>query len=80
MYAVLGLTPVLTFLVGGTNSPVTDAAGVGWQTRSIAEGLATVSALTMIFVAALSAAKLIQGLAEARDTSVESASPTERTV
>jgi len=36
MYAVIGLTPVLTFLVGGTNSQVIDAAGVAWQTRSIA--------------------------------------------
>jgi Zn-dependent protease len=74
MYAVVGLTPVLTFLVGGTNSPVTDAAAVVWQTRSIAEAAATVSIYTMIFAASLSAAKLIQGLADARDTSVESAS------
>jgi hypothetical protein len=43
MYAVVGLTPVLTFLVGGTNSSVTDAAGVVWQTRGIAEALATAS-------------------------------------
>jgi uncharacterized membrane protein len=66
MYAVVGLTPVLTFLVGGTNSPVTDAAGVVWQTRSIAEAAATVSIYTMIFAAGLSAARLVQGLA-ARD-------------
>jgi putative membrane protein len=31
-YAVMGLTPVLTFVVGGSNSLVTDAAGVVWQT------------------------------------------------
>jgi uncharacterized membrane protein len=37
MYTIVGLTPVLTFLVGGTDSPVTDAAGVVWQARSIAE-------------------------------------------
>jgi hypothetical protein len=59
MYAVVGLTPVLTYLVGGTNSPITDAAGVVWQTRSIAEAAATVSIYTMIFAAGLSAARLI---------------------
>jgi uncharacterized membrane protein len=64
MYAVVGLTPVLTFVVGGANSPVTDAAGVVWQTRSIAEAAATVSIYTMIFAAGLSAARLVQGLAD----------------
>src|SRR6202165_2418565 len=77
MYAVVGLTPVLTFLVGGSNAPVTDAAGVVWQTRSIAEAMATVSIYTMIFAAALSAVKLVQGLVDARDTSVESATAAE---
>lgn len=67
MYAVVGLTPVLTYLVGGTNSPVTDAAGVVWQTRSIAEAAATVSIYTMIFAAGLSAARLFQGIADTRD-------------
>jgi uncharacterized membrane protein len=76
MYAVVGLTPVLTFVVGGTNSTVTDAAGVVWQTRSIAEAAATVSIYTMIFAAGLAAVKLVQGLADARATSVESASAT----
>jgi putative membrane protein len=60
MYAVIGLTPVLTFLVGGSNTPVSDAAGVVWQTRSIAESVATVSIYTMLFAVALSAVKLIQ--------------------
>jgi putative membrane protein len=60
MYAVVGLTPVLTYVVGGSNSPVTDAAGVVWQTRSIAEAAATVSIYTMLFAVALSAVKLIQ--------------------
>jgi putative membrane protein len=69
MYGVVGLTPVLTFLVGGTNSAVTDAAGVVWQTRGIAEAAATVSIYTMIFAAGLSAMKLIQGLADVRDRS-----------
>jgi putative membrane protein len=71
MYAVVGLTPVLTFLVGGVNTPVTDAAGVIWQTRSIAEAAATVSIYTMMFAAALSAVKLIQAPAVAAEKSVE---------
>jgi putative membrane protein len=61
MYAVMGLTPVLTFVVGVSNTQVTDAAGVVWQTRSIAEAMATVSVYTMLFAVALSAIKLIQG-------------------
>jgi putative membrane protein len=71
MYAVVGLTPVLTFLVGGSNSPVTDAAGVVWQTRSIAEAMATVSIYTLLFAVALSVAKLVQMPAVAAETSVE---------
>ena len=73
MYAIVGLTPVLTFLVGGSGSPVTDAAGVVWQARSIAEAAATVSIYTMIFAAGLATVRLIQGLADARDASVEPA-------
>lgn len=60
MYAVAGLTPILTFVVGGSNSPVTDAADVVWQTRNIAESAATVSIFTMIFAVALSVVKLVQ--------------------
>jgi uncharacterized membrane protein len=78
MYAVVGLTPILTFMVGGTNSPVTDAAGVVWQTRSIAEAAATVSIYTMIFAAGLSAVKLVQGLADTRGESVESVSAADK--
>src|SRR5437016_12608252 len=48
-YAVMGLTPVLTFVIGGSNSLVTDAAGVVWQTRSIAESVAIVSIYTLLF-------------------------------
>lgn len=70
MYAIVGLTPVLTFLVGGTNTQVTDAAGVVWQTASIAEAAATVSIFTMIFGVALSAVKLFQASAKAPATSV----------
>jgi uncharacterized membrane protein len=80
MYAVVGLTPVLTFLVAGTSSPVTDAAGIVWQTRSIAEAAATVSIYTMIFAAALSAARLVQGRADARDTSHEATSARDRPI
>jgi putative membrane protein len=69
MYAVVGLTPVLTYLVGGANSPVTDAAGVVWQTRSIAESAATVSIFTMIFGVALSVVKLVQAPAAAAQKS-----------
>jgi uncharacterized membrane protein len=60
MYAVMGLSPVLTYLVGGSNPQVTDAAGVVWQTRSIAEAVATVSIYTMLFAVALSAVRLYQ--------------------
>jgi hypothetical protein len=60
MYALMGLTPVLDFVVGGSNTQVADAAGVAWQTRSIAESLATMSIFTMLFAVALSAVKLIQ--------------------
>jgi len=77
MYAVLGLSYVLAYLALRTNTLVTDAAGVVWQTRSIAEAAATVSIYTMIFAAGLTAVKLVQGLVDARDTSAQSASPTE---
>ncbi len=60
MYAVMGLTPVLTFAVGGSNTSIADAAGVVWQTRSIAESMATVSIFTMTFAVAMSAVKLLQ--------------------
>src|ERR1700682_6434144 len=68
-YAVMGLTPVLTFVIGGSNAQATDAAGVVWQTRSIAESVATVSIYTMLFAVALSAVKLIQAPATAPETS-----------
>ena len=61
MYGVMGLTYVLAYMVGGGNKLVTDAAGVVWQTASISEARAAVSIYTMIFVAALSAVKLLQG-------------------
>ena len=71
MYAVIGLTFVLDYLVAGSNSPVIDAAGVVWQTRSIAESAATVSIFTMIFAAALSAVKVLQGSADVPKTQVD---------
>jgi len=69
MYAVMGLTPVLTFVVGGSNTPATDAAGVVWQATSIAESMATVSISTMIFAVAMSAVKLLQVGANVPNTS-----------
>jgi len=60
MYAVIGLAFVVASLSGSGNRLVTDAMGVVWQTRSIAEAEATVSIFTMIFVAALSTVKLLQ--------------------
>ena len=74
-YAVVGLTPVLTFVIGGSNSLVTDAAGVVWQTRSIAESVAIVSIYTMLFAVALSAVKLIQAPATAPERSAQEATP-----
>jgi len=46
--------------IGGTNRAITDAVGIVWQTRSIAEAEATVSIFTMLFAAALSAVKVLQ--------------------
>ncbi len=69
MYAVMGLTPVLTFVVTGSGSQVTDAAGAVWRTANIAESMATVSIVTMIFVVAMSAVKLLQVGANVPNTS-----------
>jgi len=80
MYALMGLTPVLNFVVGGNNTLVTDAAGVVWQTRSIAESHATVSIYTMLFVVALSAVNLIQKPATVTETSVQLRTPVTREV
>jgi uncharacterized membrane protein len=71
MYAVIGLVIVVNYLVGSTNMPITDAAGIVWQTRSIAEAEATVSIFTMLFAAALSAVKVLQGSASVASTPVE---------
>ena len=71
MYAVLGLTFVLAYLVGTSDTLVTDAAGLVWHTRSIAESEAIVSIYTMLFVAALATVKLIQRSTDVPNTSVE---------
>ncbi|MFF2445715.1 carotenoid biosynthesis protein [Neobacillus sp. NPDC058068] len=68
MYAVTGLGFVLAYLSDSGNSLVTDAMGVVWHTRSIAEAEATVGIFTMIFVAALSAVKLLQRSAVSTNT------------
>jgi uncharacterized membrane protein len=60
MYAVIGLRFIVSYLTG-SNAPVKDAAGTVWQTGSIYEAAAIVCIYTMLFIAALSALKLIQG-------------------
>src|SRR5205085_10090892 len=71
MYAVIGLVIVVNYVVGSTNTAVTDAAGVIWQTRSIAEAEATVTIHTMLFAAALAAVKLLEGSAAVASAPVE---------
>src|SRR5437588_909331 len=71
MYAVIGLVIVVNYVVGSTNTAVTDAVGIVWQTRSIAEAEATVSIYTMLFAAALASVKLLQGSAAVASTPVE---------
>src|SRR5579859_872711 len=71
MYAVIGLTFVLDYLVGNSNTLVTDAVGVVWHTGSIAESEATISIYTMLFVAALATVKLLQGSAAVASAPVE---------
>jgi putative membrane protein len=73
MYSVLGLSYLLAYVAFGTGMPVADAAGVVWNTRSIAEAAATVSLYTMVFAAGLTAVKLVQGWAEAREAAAEPA-------
>src|SRR5437763_12228248 len=71
MYAVIGLVIVVSYLVGSTNTAITDAVGIVWQTRSIAEAEATVSIFTMLFAAALATVKVLQGSAAVASTPVE---------
>ena len=71
MYAVIGLVIVVSYLVGSTNTAITDAVGIVWQTRGIAEAEATVTIYTMLFAAALAAVKVLQGSAAVASTPVE---------
>src|SRR2546421_8444185 len=71
MYAVIGLVIVVNYVVGSTNMAITDAVGIVWQTRSIAEAEVTVSIFTMLFAAALAAVKVLQGSAAVASTPVE---------
>ena len=48
MYALIGLVIVVSYLVAGPTMAITDAVGIVWQTRSIAEAEATVSIFTML--------------------------------
>ncbi|GHO79187.1 hypothetical protein KSD_69580 [Ktedonobacter sp. SOSP1-85] len=74
VFAVVGLAYVVAYLSGSGDTLVTDAMGVVWHTRSIAEGEATVIIFTMIFMAALSAVKLLQRSAVATSISSETGS------
>jgi uncharacterized membrane protein len=58
-YAIAGSVFILNEL-SGSNKAVTDATGAVWQTANIYETAAIVSLFTMIFIAALTAVKLIQ--------------------
>lgn len=58
-YAITGSVFVLNYLTGKDRT-VTDATGAVWHTADIYETAAIVSLLTMIFIAALAAVKLIQ--------------------
>ena len=60
MYAIIGAAFVLAYLANHNSQAIVDAAGVVWQTGSIAEAKAIVSIFTMLFVAALSGLKLYQ--------------------
>src|SRR5437667_5437241 len=71
MYAVIGLTFVVNYLMGCTNRAITDAVGIVWQTRSIVEAEATVSIYTTLFAAALATVKLLQGSAAVASKPVE---------
>lgn len=71
MYAVIGLTFVVNYLVGSTNIAITDAVGIVWQTRSITEAEATVSIYTMLFATALAAVKVLQRSTAVSSTPVE---------
>jgi hypothetical protein len=62
---------VLSYLVMGGNTLVTDAVGMVWHTGSIAEAEATVSIFTMLFAAALSTVKQLQGSAAGPNTSID---------
>lgn len=73
LYAVIALGTVLGFVVGGINTPITDAAGVVWQSRSIAEAMATVTIYTMLFATALAAVRLLQASSVAEVSHVPNA-------
>src|SRR5260370_14348920 len=75
LYAVIGLTVVVDYLVGGPNRAVTDAAGLVWQTRSIAEAAATATIYTVLFAAALAAVQLLQGSAAEASPPVAAVTP-----
>jgi putative membrane protein len=67
-YAVIGLSFVLQFLAGH-DTVVVDATGAMWHTQAIHETSAIVAIYTMVFLAALTAIKLIQSAQALRATS-----------
>ena len=64
LYAAIGVSYILAYLVGGSDALVTDATGVVWHTASIAEAAAIVSIYTMLFVVALATVNLLQRSAD----------------
>ncbi len=60
LYAAMGVSFILQYLVG-SDAQVTDALGTRWQTGDILETAAIVSIYTMLFIAAFTTVKLIQG-------------------
>jgi putative membrane protein len=65
LYALIGLLVIVDYLTNGGSALVTDMAGIAWHTGSIAEAEALVTIFTMLFMAALSIVKLLQGSANA---------------
>lgn len=72
LYAVTASAFVLQNLVGG-DRVVTDATGATWHTAAIHETAAILSIFTMLFIAALTAVKLIQSPAATSAVSEASA-------
>lgn len=75
LYAATASAFVLQNLVGGDKA-VTDATGAVWHTASIHETAAILSIFTMLFIAALTAVKLLQPAPLAADANLPTATRT----